>query len=124
LSFSIAPNRAPLQVVGVCGQTVAIIVNEAVVTFTCLPEGGVMGPDDPGSGITPGPVPAPPHTALTLDATDLAGELMPEIFEQADSPEVLTIEIATGSEVGGTSLDELLTSARDEGRVPRIQIKP
>jgi hypothetical protein len=124
LSFSVAPNRAPLQVVGVCGQTVAIIVNGAVVTFTCLPEGGEMGPDDPGSGIKPGPGPAPPNNALTLDATDLDGELMPHIPEQADSPEILTVEIATGSEVGKTSLDDLLTSARDEGRVPRIQIKP
>ena len=120
MTVSVAPDRAPLQLVGVCGQTIAVIVNGAAVTFTCLP---ATSSASPGTGPVPHK-PAPPNAAaLLLDATDLTADAMPQVGDSEDEAEVVTIDVSSGSEVSADRLRGLLSSARDAGQVPRIRIR-
>jgi hypothetical protein len=111
-------SQAALQVVGVCGHTVDVVVGEAVVSFTCLPAVS-EAPEQPTPVFRPGD-PGAPNTALYLEGLD-PGALMgrTELDPEADP---LIVNVKAGDQIAGTELGDVLASAREEGRAVRLEI--
>jgi hypothetical protein len=115
-------SQAALQVVGVCGHTVEVVVGEAVVSFTCLP--AVSGPPEQGTPVFSPRDPRAPNTALVteinlegLDPGTLMGRT--ELDAEADP---LIVNVRAGDQIAGTDLGNVLASAREEGRAVRLEI--
>jgi hypothetical protein len=124
-SLPITPQRAPLQVVGVCGQAIGIVVNGAVVSFTCLPSDPGSHPPDPAPGVSPifSPgTPLPPNVALVIDATELQPHLLSRV-SHGQRIETFGIDVSPGSTIDRKELRRVLQSAQDAGQAPCFTVR-
>jgi len=127
------PASNPLQVVGVCGQTIEFLVNGVAVSVTCLPP---QAPQErpPPAQRTPQPSPPifrpdptpPPYTAalseriFNFDLGDLDAEMFPS-SEEITENDPLVIRIDTS--LGRSDFDSALESAREQQRPLRFELE-
>jgi hypothetical protein len=119
-----APVAAPLQVVGVCGQTVDFVVQGAVVRFTCLPPGASPGqqqPSPPKEIFMPGQ-PAPPHVAAVIELEGLEPDLLVGLDELDPDADPLVVPVKTGEAIAIRDLGGDFSAARQQGRVVLLEI--
>jgi hypothetical protein len=110
---------APLQVVGICGHTVDVVVQGVKVSFTCMAASAedreaiepILDPGVFGSGHTA--LAFEPHSVERLGAYELASDAEPYV-----------IHVDQGASVSLGDFHAELDQARQEGRPVRLDIRP
>ena len=103
----------PLEIRGVCGDTVQLTIQRVTFSFTCLPGehgGPVLDPGEFGGG----------HTALALGPETLELLAAVDVLPDAD-PYVIPVE--PGADLALSDLAESLDEARATGRPIRLEIR-
>jgi hypothetical protein len=116
------PSIAPLQVVGVCGQTINVLVQGVIVSFTCLPPDKAHEDEEKGGGVDIGKSDlSGGHTALLLESDAL--DLVASPRDLVPGAEPVVVRVPTGAQVALRDLSESLEQARATGSPVRLEIK-
>jgi hypothetical protein len=123
-----ASSTAPVQVVGVCGQTVDLVVQGVVVRFTCLATAWSQVPPQPPGPLPPKDIfkpgdPEPPHVATIIELEGLEPDLLVRLSELDPEADPFVIPVKTGDAIAMQDLHGDFFAAREQGRAVRLEIE-